>query len=55
MIYILMLGMLLCGYYTFTFGVSQWKRKNRLGGFSTMVIAIFGTLIPILVLYMKNS
>ncbi|HEX2927035.1 MAG TPA: DUF3953 domain-containing protein [Ruminiclostridium sp.] len=54
MIYILMLVMLMCGYYTFTFGVSQWKRKNRLGGFSTIVIAVLGTVIPMVVLYMKN-
>jgi predicted membrane channel-forming protein YqfA (hemolysin III family) len=53
-IYILMLFMLASGYYTFTFGISQWKRKNRLGGFSTIVIALLGTIIPILVLYMKN-
>jgi hypothetical protein len=54
MIYIFILFMLGCGYYTFTFGVSQYKKKNRLGGISTMCIAVLGTLVPAFVLYVKN-
>lgn len=55
MIYILMFLMLLSGYYTFTFGISQIKRKNRLGGFSTIVVAVFRTIIPMVILYIKNK
>ncbi len=55
MIYLLMLFMLLSGYYTFTFGISQIKGKNRLGGFSTIVIAVFGTIVPMVILYMKSK
>lgn len=55
MLYILMFLMLLSGYYTFTFGISQIKRKNRLGGFGTIVISIIGTIIPMVILYMKNK
>lgn len=54
MIYIFMLFMLGCGYYTLTFGISQWKKKNRLGGISTMVVALLGTIVPIIVMYIKN-
>ncbi|EPR13154.1 YczI family protein [Ruminiclostridium papyrosolvens] len=55
MIYILMFLMLLSGYYTFTFGISQIKRKNRLGGFTTIVVAVLGTIVPMVILYMKNK
>ncbi len=55
MIYILMFLMLLSGYYTFTFGISQIKRKNMLGGFSTIVVAVLGTIVPMTILYMKNK
>ncbi|AEY66488.1 YczI family protein [Clostridium sp. BNL1100] len=55
MIYILMFLMLLSGYYTFTFGINQIKRRNRLGGFSTIVVAILGTIVPMVILYMKNK
>lgn len=52
--YIFMLFMLGCGYYTFTFGVSQWKKKNRLGAISTMAAAVTGSIVPAIVLFIKN-
>ncbi len=55
MIYIVMFLMLLSGYYTFTFGISQIKRKKILGGISTIVVAVLGTIIPMAILYMKNN
>ncbi len=55
MIYIVMFLMLLSGYYTFTFGISQIKRKNILGGISTIVVAVLGTIVPMAILYMKNN
>lgn len=54
MVYIFVLFMLGSGYYTFTFGVNQWKKKNRLGGISTMAVAILGTFVPIAVLFLRN-
>ncbi len=55
MIYILMFLMLVSGYYTFTFGISQIKKKNRLGGFSTIAVAVLGTIVPMVILYIKNK
>ncbi len=55
MLYIMMFLMIISGYYTFTFGISQIKQKNRLGGFSTIAIAVFGTIVPMVILYMKNK
>jgi hypothetical protein len=54
MIHIAALAMLACGYYSFTFGISQWKKKNRLGGVSTMIASVLGTIIPIIGLYVKH-
>lgn len=54
MTYIFMLFMLGCGYYTFTFGISQWNKKNKLGGISTMVVAVAGTVVPAVVLLIKG-
>ncbi len=55
MIYIFMLFMLGSGYYTFTYGISLWRDdKNKLGGFAVAVFAVIGTIIPGIVLFMKN-
>lgn len=51
---IFMLFMLGCGYYTFTFGMNQWNKKNKLGGISTMAVAVIGTIVPAVVLLVKN-
>ncbi|HEX3031834.1 MAG TPA: DUF3953 domain-containing protein [Bacillota bacterium] len=53
MIYLLILIMLGCGYYTFTFGLSQWRKQNRLGGISTMAAAVVGTVLPAVMLILK--
>ncbi|MCX7920731.1 MAG: YczI family protein [Clostridia bacterium] len=55
MLYLFMLAMIASGYYTFTFGVNQWNKKNKLGGISTMVVAVLGTIVPSIVLYLKNA
>ncbi len=55
MIYIFTFFMLCAGYYTLTYGVSLWKDdKNKLGGAGTVIIAIVGTIAPIVVMYMKR-
>lgn len=55
MLYIFTLFMLGCGYYTLTYGISLWRDdKNKLGGFGAAAVAILGTVVPIVVLYMKS-
>ena len=55
MIYIFMLFMLGCGYYTFTYGISLWRDdKNKLGSIAVAAFAVVGTIIPGIVLFIKN-
>jgi hypothetical protein len=55
MIYILMIFMLLAGYYSLTYGVSLWRDDNkRLGSVGAILIAVLGTIIPIVFLYLKR-
>jgi hypothetical protein len=54
MIYIFILFILASGYYTFSFGIFQYKNKNKLGGLSTMAVALIGTILPAYVLIIKN-
>lgn len=55
MIYIFTLFMLLTGYYALTYGISLWKEdKNKLSGFGAVAIAVIGTIIPIIVLFLKR-
>jgi ABC-type maltose transport system permease subunit len=44
---------LACGYYTMTYGLSQWKEGRKLGAFGTFLAAALGTVIPIAVLFIK--
>jgi len=53
MVYVVSIAILACGYYSFTFGIYQWKKKNRLGGVSTMIASAVGTIVPIILLYIK--
>ena len=55
MTYVFAILMLMIGYYTLTFGISLWKNdKNRLGGAGAIIMAVVGTLIPIIVLFVKR-
>lgn len=55
MIYIYSLIMICAGIYTFTYGVSLWRDdKNKLGGFGAVLIAVTGTIMPMVVLFMKR-
>lgn len=55
MIYIFMLFMACCGFYTFTYGVSLWRDdKNKLGGFAVALFALIGTIVPGIVLFIRN-
>ncbi len=55
MIYILVIFMLCCGYYTFTYGISIWKNeKNKLASIGTIAMAIIGVVLPIIVLFIKR-
>lgn len=55
MIYIFISFMLLTGYYALTYGISLWKEdENKLGGFGAMAAAVIGTVIPIVVLFIKR-
>lgn len=56
MIYILVLFMLACGYYTLSYGVSLYQEDgNRLGGAATIILSLVGTIGPIMVLFMKQA
>ncbi|HEX9060287.1 MAG TPA: hypothetical protein VF941_08915 [Clostridia bacterium] len=55
MVYIFMLIMLGCGYYTLTYGISLWRDdNNKLGGFAAGAFAVIGTIVPGIILYMKS-
>lgn len=55
MIYVFVLFMLVCGYYTFTYGVSLWRDdSNKLGAVGVTVAAIVGTIAPIIVMFIKR-
>ena len=54
MIYILSLFIVCAGYYTLTFGITMWKQENnKLGGLGAVILAIIGTIVPIIVLFIK--
>jgi hypothetical protein len=47
MIYLFILFMACCGYYTFTYGMSLWRDDgNKLGAVSAMFVAVAGTVVP---------
>lgn len=55
MIYVLSLFIICSGYYTLTFGITMWKQENnRLGGFGAVSLAVLGTIVPLLVMFIKH-
>lgn len=53
--YLLSLFIIAVGYYTTTYGVHLWKNENnKLGSVGTIIIAIVGTVVPIIVLFVKG-
>lgn len=55
MIYLLSFFMLIAGYYTLSYGISLYQDEgNLLGGVATIGIALIGTIIPIIVLFIKQ-
>jgi ABC-type maltose transport system permease subunit len=56
MIYILACFMLTSGYYTLTYGISIYKEdSNKLGGYASIAVAVLGTLLPIIILFLKQT
>lgn len=56
MIYILACFILASGYYTLTYGISIYKEdNNKLGGSAAIAVALAGTLIPIIILFIKQT
>jgi hypothetical protein len=54
MIYLLILILIAIGYYTFTYGVFIIRReKNTLAAAGTILLAVVGTLAPIIALFIK--
>lgn len=55
MIHIFTVLMLCAGYYTLTYGLSLWRDdKNKLGGAATIIIAVIGTIAPVVTMYLKR-
>ncbi len=55
MAYILMIFMLMAGYYSLTYGVSLWRDDRLiLGSIGVIVISVLGTTIPIIFLFIKR-
>lgn len=55
MTYIYSLVILCVGYYTFTYAISLWRDENNiLGSFGAGLISIIGTIVPIVVLFIKK-
>lgn len=52
--YIIALVMLLAGYYSFSYGVFQWKKeKNKLGAIGTIIFSVIGTVLPVVIYLMR--
>jgi len=52
--YFFTLLMLMAGYYTFSYGIFQWKKENnKLGAFGTIMFALLGTIIPVIFLIIR--
>jgi hypothetical protein len=55
MMYVFVLFMFACGYYTFTYGVSLWRDdKNKLGAVGVVIAAVVGTIAPVVVMFIKR-
>lgn len=53
--YLLVIVLILPGYYAFTYGTTIYKEdNNKLGGCAAIAIALIGTIVPIIFLFMKN-
>lgn len=49
------LFILCAGYYSLTYGIYVLKtEKNTLGGFGVLLITIIGTVLPIIMLFIKS-
>lgn len=54
MLFILSFVILGACYYTLTYGISLWRESsNKLGGFGAIVIAVIGSVAPIIMLFLK--
>lgn len=52
--YIFALAMLFAGYYSFSYGIFQWKKeKNKLGAFGTILFSVIGTIVPVAIYLMR--
>ena len=52
--YIVGFLILIGGYYTFTYAIHLWtKQNNKLGAFGAALIALIGTIAPIVVLWIR--
>lgn len=50
--YLTTLFVICSGYYTLSYGISLWKNPiTRLAGAASMAIAVVGTVVPIIVLF----
>lgn len=55
MIYLFILFIFGCGYYTLTYGMSLWKEdNNKLGAVAAIAFAVVGTILPSIVLIVKS-
>lgn len=55
MVYLLVIFMIWAGYYGVTYAVSLWKEDgNRMGSIGAGAISIVGTIIPIVVIFIKR-
>lgn len=53
--YVFILFMLVCGYYTMTYGLSLWREDdNKLGALAAIVMAVIGVVLPSIVLILKG-
>lgn len=55
MIYLLSIFMLWAGYYGLTYAVSLWRdEKNRLGSIAAAAISVIGTVVPLIIVFLKR-
>lgn len=55
MAYLLGVFMLWAGYYGITYSVSLWKdENNKMGSIGAGIISVIGTVIPIVVMFIKR-
>lgn len=55
MLFIVLIFVLVCGWYTLTYGMTILiKEKNKLGGIAVIAVAILSTIMPIAVMLMKQ-